>query len=461
MARKMLVDGKPVDFDSLFEDDDSMQPQSDSESRKALDLSNFSMNESMKESMKESMDELMRQESGAESNASTLRPGQAIDVEVISIGSENILFVGKAGESSSGGLTVGRLEGVVSKDDYSASELAEMHTGTSLRVFVVSASRKGNLISVEASRESRNVTASGSGLDALREAYAEHLPVTGKVTGENKGGYEVALQGAKGFVPFSQMDITPGRKDSSQFIGQTFQFEVTRIEGRNVVLSRAALLRAEQAANQERIMASIEPGVMIQATVQKTESFGLFVDLGSGISALVPQSEIAWSRGQVSLCRYSAGDKVMVKVLKVESLRGRPRISASIKQADADPWDTLPENIAPGRELPGQVTRLVEFGAFVELAPGIEALLHISEMSSKKRVYRSSDVVQAEQQINVRILSVDRINKRISVTLKEPAKDSGKGVSSENEDIPDSISIPSKSGGGSALAAALMKASKK
>lgn len=477
MSRKMLIDGKPVDFDSLFEDDEpaaagfgkdsSQQVEfNPSESRPSEpDLSGMSMEDLLKlessGSLGESPDAVNIRDTGAA--MMSIRPGQAIDVEVIAIGAENIMFRGAKPAQHAAPLR-GRIEGVVSKDDFSDVEISELQSGAKLQVFVVSASRKGDLISVEASREARGINTGGAGIDALRQAQAEHLPVTGKVTGENKGGYEVALQGAKGFVPFSQMDIGPGRKDSSQYIGQTFQFQVSRVEGRNVVLSRAALLREAQDAERETLLSTLEPGNVLQATVQKLESFGLFVDLGAGVTALVPLSEIAWSRGQMMQNRYTSGDKVAVKVLKVESLRGRPRISASIKQADSDPWDCLPEGIAPGRQISGLVTRLADFGAFVEIAPGIEALLHISEMSAKKRIYRPSEVVQVDQQISIRVLSVDRINKRISVSLKDEAaanRDASDQSVPGREETPTSISIPAKATGGGAIAAALMKASKK
>lgn len=441
MSKKMMVDGKPIDMDSLFEDaaaESAAAPGKNSGGEQSR-ASDFNEQEWWK-----NLDQMGRP---GESQRN-LRTGEAINVVVATIGSENILFTGEG------------IEGVISRDEFSPEELSAIKPGAAMRVHVVTAARKGGQLSVEASREARAVTGGGN-LDALREAQAAGIPVSGKVTGENKGGYEVALQGAKGFVPFSQMELG-ARLPADQYIGQTFQFLVTRVEGRNVVLSRTSLQREEQQANQEKLLATIEPGKVMTATVRKIESFGLFVDLGAGLSALVPQSEASWTRGQPLHTRFSPGESVTVKILKLESFQGKPRISASIKQADADPWDHLPDNISPGKQVPGTITRLADFGAFVELLPGIEGLIHISEMSSRKRVHRPGEIVQPGQQVDVRILAVDRIKKRISGSIKEESVSSAAPAPRNSDETPTSISIPSKSDAGiGALGLALMRAAKK
>jgi small subunit ribosomal protein S1 len=454
MSKKIMVDGKPIDMESLFEDD-SAEPKTVSGSDFGSDPARASGFD--EQAWWKNLDQMERQGEAKR----ILRPGEAIDVTVATLGTENILFTGDG------------IEGVISRDEYSTEELALIKAGASMRVYVVTAARKGGLLSVEASREARVMTGGGN-LEALREAQASRIPVSAKVTAENKGGYEVSLQGAKGFVPFSQMELGT-RLSSDQYIGQTFQFLVTRVEGRNVVLSRIALQREEQQANQEKLLADIEPGKIMTATIRKIESFGLFVDLGAGLSALVPQSEASWSRGQPLHSRFSPGESVMVKIIKLESFQGKPRISASIKQADADPWDHLPEQIAPGKYVSGTITRLAEFGAFIELLPGIEGLIHISEMSSRKRIHRPGEMVQPGQQVEVRILSVDLIKKRIGVSMKDESVSSdsfssdsaGKGTKgntshpSSGENL-STISVPSKSDSGmGALGLALMKVMKK
>lgn len=449
MSKKMMVDGKPVDFNSLFEDE--APEESSTNAREHADTKAAPLNPD--EWWKE-----IKSETFARKN---VRPGDLIDVVVITVGNDNILFAGQS--ESASGHNYGRLEGVISCDDFSSQEISELKAGSPLKVYVVSAARKGEVLSVEGSREARGLKGAGGGADALREAQSSGIPVSGKVTGENKGGYEVALQGGKGFVPFSQMDSGP-RMPADQYIGQTFQFRVTRVEGRNVVLSRAALQREEQEAGREALLGSLEVGQVLPAVIRKIESFGLFVDLGSGLSALVPQSEAGWSRGQALHSRFTLGETVTVKILKMEPFQGKLRISASIKQADTDPWDNIPEGIAPGRQVQGTVTRMAEFGAFVELAPGLDALLHVSEMSGKRRINRPAEVVQAGQQIAVRVIAVDRIKKRISVSLKDEADQSMAAATKPHdpeEFVPSTISIPAKGNSGSVLAAAFFKAGKK
>ena len=449
MSKKLMVDGKPVDFNSLFEDEEPTAGRAESVAK----VQEPNPPEELTEWWKELKPEGVARKS--------VRPGDLIEVAVITVGSQNILFAGRP--ASETGLDYGRLEGVISCDDYSAEEIAAMKSGDLLKIYVVSAARKGDVLSVEGSREVRGIKGSSGGADGLRDAQSSGIPVSGKVTGENKGGYEVALQGGKGFVPFSQMDSGP-RMPADQYIGQTFQFRVTRVEGRNVVLSRAALQREEQEVGREKLLASLEVGQIVSATIRKIESFGLFVDLGSGLSALVPQSEAAWSRVQALHSSFTLGEMVSVKILKSETFQGKLRISASIKQADSDPWDNIPDGIVPGRQVQGTVTRLAEFGAFVELAPGLDALLHISEMSAKRRINRPAEVVQNGQQVLVRVIAVDRIKKRISVSLKDEADQTVSSVSAHRdpeEFVPSTISIPAKGNAGSVLAAAFFKAGKK
>ncbi len=460
MSKKMMVDGKPVDFNSLFEDESPEEISTES----SPDISMSAGENVDSKSAPLNPDEWWKELKSETFARKNVRPGDLIEVVVITVGGDNILFAGQTDNAS--GHNYGRIEGVISCDDFSAQEISELKPGTPLKIYVVSAARKGEVLSVEGSREARAVKGAGGGADALRDAQASGIPVSGKVTGENKGGYEVALQGAKGFVPFSQMDSGP-RLPADQYIGQTFQFRVTRVEGRNVVLSRAALQREEQEAGREAVLGSLEVGRVVSAVIRKIESFGLFVDLGSGLSALVPQSEAGWSRGQALHSRFTLGETVTVKILKMETFppqSGKLRISASIKQADTDPWDNIPDGIAPGRQVQGTVTRMAEFGAFVELAPGLDALLHVSEMSGKRRVNRPAEVVQAGQQILVRVIAVDRIKKRISVSLKDEADQTVK-VASQPRDpeefVPSTISIPAKGNSGSVLAAAFFKAGKK
>ena len=150
-------------------------------------------------------------------------------------------------------------------------------------------------------------------MDSLRDAMNVGLPVEGKVSGENKGGYTVEIAGARAFCPFSQMDVISG-KPAAAFIGQTFRFKVIKVAGRDVVLSRAALLREEQAGERAKVLEKLQVGETVLATVVKLESFGVFVDIGGGLNALVPMSELSWSRPSSAHAVCNVGDKVTVKI---------------------------------------------------------------------------------------------------------------------------------------------------
>jgi small subunit ribosomal protein S1 len=254
-------------------------------------------------------------------------------------------------------------------------------------------------------------------MDSMRDAMNSGLPVEGKVTGENKGGYTVELAGVRAFCPFSQIDGVSG-KPAAVFIGQSFKFKVIKASGRDVVLSRAALLREEQAGERAKVLEKLQVGETLLAAVVKIESFGAFVDLGGGLNALVPISELSWSRPSSPHSVVTVGDKVTVKILKIDTTGDRPKISASMKQVEGDPWDLTVEKIENGSIVEVKVTKLMQFGAFAEILPGVEGLIHISEMSAKKRVNTPGEIVAVGQTVKVKITGIDRIQRRIGLSMK-------------------------------------------
>jgi small subunit ribosomal protein S1 len=256
-----------------------------------------------------------------------------------------------------------------------------------------------------------------SGVDAVRDAMRTGLPIEGKVSGENKGGFTVELPGLQAFCPFSQMDVGPS-KPLAAYLGQSFRFKVTRIEGRNVVLSRAALVREEQEVERKEILSKLNEGDTLLVSVVKIESFGVFVDIGGGLNALVPNSELSWSRQESARSICAVGDKLSVKIIRIETQGDKPRIAASVKQVEGDPWDLSVDRYETGMICEATITKLMAFGAFAEISNGIEGLIHISEMSSKKRVNQPGEVVKVGDKVQVRIVGIDRINKKISLSLK-------------------------------------------
>lgn len=327
-----------------------------------------------------------------------LRQGDKVDAKVIGIIDGSIVCdVGQ------------RSEGVLPTDSMSKEEIERFKVGETYSLYV-SSIRNGIELAT-------SISARHAGVDNLREAMNSGLPVEGKVTGENKGGYTVELAGVRAFCPFSQMDVIGG-KPAAAFIGQTFKFKVIKVAGRDVVLSRAALLREEQSAEREKVLAKLQVGETVLATVVKLESFGAFVDLGGGLNALVPMSELSWSRPSSAHAVVDVGQKVTVKILKIDTTGDRPKVAASLKQVEGDPWDVSVEKLENGAIVDVKVTKLMQFGAFAELLPGVEGLIHISEMSAKKRINTPGEMVQVGSTVKVKITGIDRIQRRISLSMK-------------------------------------------
>jgi small subunit ribosomal protein S1 len=327
-----------------------------------------------------------------------LRQGDKVDAKVIGIIDGSIVCdVGQ------------RSEGILPTDSMPKEEIERFKVGETYSLYV-SSIRNG--IELATSISTRN-----AGIDNLREAMNSGLPVEGKVTGENKGGYTVELGGVRAFCPFSQMDVIGG-KPAAAFIGQTFKFKVIKVTGRDVVLSRAVLLREEQSAEREKVLAKLQVGETVLATVVKLESFGAFVDIGGGLNALVPMSELSWSRPSSAHAVVDVGQKVTVKILKIDTTGERPKVAASLKQVEGDPWDVSVEKIENGAIVDVKITKLMQFGAFAEILPGVEGLIHISEISAKKRINTPGEMVQVGSTVQVKITGIDRIQRRISLSMK-------------------------------------------
>jgi small subunit ribosomal protein S1 len=261
-----------------------------------------------------------------------------------------------------------------------------------------------------------------AGRDALATAYSSGTPVKGKVTSTNKGGFSVDLDGTRAFCPFSQIDIR--RADNpEEFLNRSFEFKILELseDGKNIVVSRRALLQANRETEAEATRQSLSLGDALDGTVTRLVPFGAFVDIG-GIEGLVHISQISHQRVGDPSDVLSEGQQVRVKVLEIQNLgQGRTeRISLSIKALATDPWPETAASMVPGNDVTGRVTRLVDFGVFVELQPGVEGLIHISELANR-RIIHPREVLNEEDQINVRILDVDLDRRRISLSLKQAA----------------------------------------
>lgn len=255
-------------------------------------------------------------------------------------------------------------------------------------------------------------------LRELESAHEGHLPVLGKIKSTNKGGFEVDLGGARAFCPFSQIDIIYCEKPE-EHVGKEYTFEIIAFEraGRNIVLSRRRLLEEEAKAAATQTREHIQVGLVCEGTVRRLQPYGAFVDIG-GVDGLVHVSEI--SRGHIADPRdvLQVGRRVKVKVIGIDDLGGpRERVSLSMKELESDPWEDAQEKWVAGTTAKGRVVRLTEFGAFVELAPGIDGLVHISEISTE-RIGHPSEALAVDQIVDARILSVDPQSHRISLSLR-------------------------------------------
>jgi small subunit ribosomal protein S1 len=259
-------------------------------------------------------------------------------------------------------------------------------------------------------------------MDVLHEAAQSGLPISGTISATNKGGYVIDLgNGAQGFCPHAMVDVRRV-EDPNTLVGQRFEFRVLEIrDQKDVLLSRRAVLQEAQERNIETTRAALVVGARLKGTVTNVREFGAFVDLG-GIEGMIPASELAYGRVKVEEVVHP-GEKVEVEVMRVEPSvdnRGRPnlRISLSMRALTADPFEAALPALLPGVVLEGKVRRTEVFGAFVELVPGVEGLVHVSAFG--RRVIRPSDVVQPEQRVTVRILAVDAAARRVSLAYVAP-----------------------------------------
>lgn len=250
--------------------------------------------------------------------------------------------------------------------------------------------------------------------EALAMAAQTGVPVEGKVAGVIKGGYEVTVGGLRAFCPFSQMDLR--RADSEQeYVGRVLEFRVTRYAegGRNLVLSRRALLEEQAALAAVETRKKIVPDAVLPGTVVSLADFGAFVDLG-GVQGLVPMSELSHARVERAGDRLRVGEPVTVKVLRLDAEKGR--VTLSLKALEGDPWAAVPGQLRERQVVRGRAVRATEFGVFVELLPGVDGLLHTSEIP-RHRQGAIREMVAAAAELAVMIVAIDPSKRRIALAL--------------------------------------------
>jgi small subunit ribosomal protein S1 len=264
----------------------------------------------------------------------------------------------------------------------------------------------------------------------LEQALAHRIPVEGLVTAEVKGGFEVQLGAVKAFCPGSQIDRRKGgeRVPAAQYIGQRFRFLVTKVEsgGRNVVVTRRQLLDDEAARQAASTWERLAVGAVMRGTVTAVRDFGAFVDLG-GIEGLIHVSELGYGRVGHPSDVLQPGQEVEVQVIKcdpqpAEGGGGRRQVALSLKALAADPWSTVHERFPIGATVRGSVRKVEAFGAFVEIAPGLEGLVHISKLALDRRLSHARQAVSVGQEVEVTILAVDTEKRRLSLSMIEQVR---------------------------------------
>lgn len=304
-------------------------------------------------------------------------------------------------------------EGVIPMNQFLPDELPTLAIGDKLQVYIEQREDSdGNLVLSKEKADKMKIW------EELEVSHTEEKEVQGKVVSRIKGGMMVDI-GVKAFLPGSQIDLTPVR-DLDSLVGKTFPFKIIKINHRrgNVVISRRALLEETRDKKRKTTLETLAEGQLIEGAVKNITDYGAFLDLG-GIDGLLHITDISWGRVGHPSDMFSVGDRLAVLVLKYDKESGR--ISLGLKQKTADPWMEIAAKYPESSRVAGKVVSLTDYGAFVELEPGVEGLVHVSEMSWTHEVRHPSRVVAVGDAIDAQVLHVDQQGRKISLGMKQTA----------------------------------------
>lgn len=304
-------------------------------------------------------------------------------------------------------------EGVIPGDQFSAEEIQNIKVGDRLQVYIEECEDSdGNLVLSKEKADKMKIW------EELEKLYKDEKSIEGKIISRIKGGMMVDI-GVKAFLPGSQIDLHPVR-DLDGLVGKTFPLKIIKINHRrgNVVVSRRVLLEETRDKKRQTTLANLKEGQLIQGMVKNITDYGSFIDLG-GIDGLLHITDMSWGRVGHPSELFTVGDKVEVTVLKYDRETGR--ISLGLKQKSADPWTNVAGKYPIGTRVRGRVVSLTDYGAFVELEPGVEGLVHVSEMSWTHEVRHPSRVVAVGDQVEAAVLNVDPASRKISLGMKQTA----------------------------------------
>ncbi len=341
---------------------------------------------------------------------SWLQPGQKVEAVIVKITKEWIFL-------DLGGKSEGYLDRKELLDDDGNLTVQE---GNTIQAYFLSARNNEQLFTTKIGKGS-------TGQAHLEEAYQNGIPVEGIVEKEIKGGFEVKIAGSiLGFCPYSQMGLRRV-ENPDEYVGQRLTFTITEYgeKGRNIILSNRAVLEEELQQQKEALKESLREGMRVKGAITSIKDFGAFLDIGI-IEGLLPISEISWGRVEDINELLTVGQELEVVVMALDWEKNR--FSFSLKETLPDPWETVEEKFPEGSCHTGKAARVTNFGAFITLEAGIDGLIHISKLGKGKRINHPSDVIKKGQTLEVRIETVDKENKRLSLSLaradqKEEEKD--------------------------------------
>ncbi len=306
-----------------------------------------------------------------------------------------------------------KMEGRVDLKEFAnPGEAPEIAVGDEVEVFLRSAenARGEAVISREMARREE-------AWDRLEKAYADDARVEGAIFGRVKGGFTVDLGGAVAFLPGSQVDVRPVR-DAGPLMGLKQPFQILKMDRRrgNIVVSRRAILEESRAEQRAEVIGNLTEGQAVEGVVKNITEYGAFVDLG-GVDGLLHVTDMAWRRVNHPSEILAIGETVKVQVIKIN--KDTHRISLGMKQLQADPWDSVASKYPLETVHTGRVTNITDYGAFVELEPGVEGLVHVSEMSWTKKNVHPGKIVSTSQEVEVMVLEIDEAKRRVSLGLKQ------------------------------------------
>jgi small subunit ribosomal protein S1 len=336
-----------------------------------------------------------------------IRPGQVVFAKIVSIAGDDVF------------LDIGaKAEGVISKLELQEEDGSFPYTeGDKVEARV--RKYEGGVVMLSKVLPHQSL----KNREELREAFRTEMPVEGRVTDKNKGGFDVVIAGMRAFCPNSQIDLRAGAAEN--YIGRKYPFRITEFkqDGKNIVVSRRALLIEENKRKADAILSTLEVGGVVFGKVTTVKDYGAFIDIG-GLEGLVHLSEI--THGHINKPRdfLQVGQDVQAKILKIEDGKGdAKKISLSLKALEEDPWAAAKINVKEGMKVTGKVARIQAFGAFVEIFPGVDGLIHISNLSNDRRLKDPREIVKEGDEVEATVVSIDWEKRRIGLSMVKSAQE--------------------------------------